>query len=83
MGKKEKLIQRLLQKPKDFTYDEASSLLVYLGFEKSNKGKTSGSRVRFKRGNLAVDLHRPHPRKELANYQIQDLIDVLKESDLI
>ena len=42
MGKKEKLIQRLLSVPKDFTFDEMQSLLEILGFEMSNKGKTSG-----------------------------------------
>ena len=29
MGQKEKLIQRLKAKPKDFTFDEAEALLVY------------------------------------------------------
>ena len=83
MGRKEKLIKKLLTIPKDFTYDEAETLLGYLGFAKSNKGKTSGSRVRFKKGNIAIDLHRPHPRKDLAEYQVKDLIDHLKEGELI
>ena len=30
MGQKEKLIQRLKSKPKDFTFDEAETLLKYL-----------------------------------------------------
>ena len=29
MGKKDKLIKRLLKKPKDFTFDEMESLLSY------------------------------------------------------
>ena len=83
MGKKEKLIEKLLRRPKDFTFEEAISLLEYLGFQKSNKGKTSGSRVRFRKGSLVINMHKPHPRKELLDYQIRDLIDVLKEGDLI
>ena len=47
MGKKEKLIERLKSKPKDFTFDEAETLLGYLSYHRSNKGKTSGSRVIF------------------------------------
>ena len=43
MSKKEKLIARLLSRPKDFHYDEAKTLLQYFGFEESHKGKTSGS----------------------------------------
>ena len=32
MGQKEKLIQRLKSKPKDFTFDEAETLLRYLSY---------------------------------------------------
>ena len=41
MGQKEKLIQRLKSKPKDFTFQEAETLLGYLEYIRSNKGKTS------------------------------------------
>ena len=47
MGQKEKLIKRLKTKPRDFTFDEAETLLGYLTYSRSNKGKTSGSRVMF------------------------------------
>ena len=45
MGQKDKLIKKLKSKPRDFTFEEAEVLLNYLNFQKSNKGKTSGSRV--------------------------------------
>lgn len=83
MGKKEKLIQRLLSVPKDFSFDEMQALLEALGFQMSNKGKTSGSRVKFLKGNTAIILHKPHPRKELLEYQIKQVIEKLKEEDLI
>ena len=83
MGKKEKLIQRLLSIPKDFTFDEMQALLEAIGFEMSNKGKTSGSRVKFYKGNTIIILHKPHPRKELLEYQIKQIIEKLKEDDLI
>ena len=47
MGQKEKLIQRLKSRPKDFTFEEAESLLRYFSYERSDKGRTSGSRVMF------------------------------------
>jgi len=83
MGRKEKLIERLKKNPKDFTFDEMKTLLESLGFEMFNKGKTSGSRVKFLKGNTAIILHRPHPRKELLEYQIKQVLEVLKKEDLI
>lgn len=83
MGKKEKLIGRLLSVPKDFTFEEMRTLLEILGFELSNKGKTSGSRVKFCKGNIIIILHKPHPRKELLEYQIKQIIEILTKEDLI
>ena len=84
MGKKDKLIQRLKTKPKDFTFDEAENLLNFFDYERSDKGKTSGSRVCFKSSKHApIMLHKPHPRKELKEYQIKDLIEKLESEGLI
>ena len=83
MSKKEKLIMRLLGRPKDFHYDEAKVLLWYFGFVENNKGRTSGSRVEFIRGNDTILLHKPHPSGELKGYQVKQLIDSLKELKLI
>lgn len=83
MGKLEKLIERIKSNPKDFTFEEMQSLLVALGFELSNKGKTSGSRVKFFKGNVCIILHKPHPRKELLTYQIKQIIETLSEEGLI
>ncbi len=84
MGQKEKLIQRLKTKPKDFTFDEAETLLGYLSYVRSNKGKTSGSRVMFiSEEHEAILLHKPHPQKELKAYQIKQLIEVLEQEGLI
>lgn len=83
MGKIEKLIERLKSNPKDFTFDEMQSLLFALGFELSNKGKTSGSRVKFFKDGVCIILHKPHPRKELLAYQIKQVIETLSEEGLI
>jgi len=83
VGKKDKLIERLKSNPKDFTFDEMRKLLESLGFEMSNKGKTSGSRVQFMKGRIPIILHKPHPRKELLEYQIKQVIEILEKEDLI
>ena len=84
MGQKEKLIQRLKTKPKDFTFDEAETLLGYLSYVRSNKGKTSGSRVMFiSEEHETVLLHKPHPQKELKSYQVKQLVETLEQEGLI
>ena len=84
MGQKEKLIKKLMSKPKDFTFAEAETLLNYFDYVRSNKGKTSGSRVIFiKEGCHAILLHKPHPRKELLTYQIKTLISLLEQEGLL
>ena len=42
MGTKEKLIERFVRLPKDFTFEETVTLLRYLGYVQHNKGATSG-----------------------------------------
>jgi len=84
MSKKEKLLQRLTSKPKDFTYNEAKSILNNLGFIEDNKGKTSGSRVVFvNEYGEKVEMHKPHPGNILKTYQINKLINILKEMEVI
>lgn len=79
MSKTDKLLERLLSLPKDFTFDETVSLLVALGYKISDAGKTSGSRVKFIKGNKVFRMHKPHPRKELLIYQVKELVDELRE----
>lgn len=84
MGQKEKLIQRLKTRPKDFTFDETETLLKYLGYVRSNKGRTSGSRIMFiSEEHESILLHRPHPQKELKSYQLKQLIEILEQEELI
>ena len=84
MGQKEKLIQKLKSKPKDMTFEEVETLLKYLAYTRSDKGRTSGSRVMFTSTEHApILLHKPHPRKELLAYQVKQLVDLLEQEGLL
>lgn len=80
MSKNNKRIERLLSKPKDYTFDEAKTLLESLEYELCNKGKTSGSRVMFKKESLFIMLHKPHSPNIMKQYAIRDLINNLIEN---
>ncbi|MCL2198817.1 MAG: type II toxin-antitoxin system HicA family toxin [Defluviitaleaceae bacterium] len=83
MSKKEKLIERLKSKPRDFTFDEMETLLLSLGFIKCKHGKTSGSRIRYEKNGIPIFLHIPHPRNELKPYQVRNILTVLRKEKLI
>ena len=84
MGTKEKLRNRFLKMPSDFTFDEMQRLLEGYGYEKSNKGKTSGSRQIFKNGNKRpIMLHKPHPGNIVKEYAMKQVFDDLKEAGFI
>lgn len=85
MGQKEKLIAKLKSNPKTFSFDDAETLLGYFNYRRSNKGKTSGSRVIFanEEYRTKILLHKPHPRKELLGYQVKQLIEHLEQEGLL
>ena len=84
MSKKEKLIKRLLARPKDFTFDELVTLWGFFGYEKDNSGKTSGSAVKFRNASGdTIWLHKPHPSNQLKTYQVKDTINDLTERNLL
>ena len=86
MSTKEKLIERFKKQPKDFTFDELKNLLGGFGFELSNKGKTSGSRVRFQNLELKIiiDIHKPHTSGSLVREAtLKDIFNTLSNSNLI
>jgi len=84
MGTKEKLRERFLKMPSDFTFDEMQRLLEGYGYEKRNKGKTSGSRLIFKNGaKRPIMLHKPHPGNIVKEYAMKQVYDDLKEAGFI
>lgn len=85
MSQKDKLVKRLRSRPRNFTFEEAESLLGYLGYERFDKGRTSGSCVAFisPKHPHPIYLHKPHPRKELLEYQIKILLEQLEQEGLL
>jgi len=85
MSSHEKLLERFLKLPKDFTWDELKRLLKRYGYNQNNKGKTSGSRVRFENedSEIYLDLHKPHPKNLLKPYQMTDVLEFLKRIEII
>lgn len=85
MSKIEKLIQKLKNNPKDFSYDELKKILFHFGYEIIKTGKTSGSRVAFYKEDTQhiIRLHKPQPKPVLKGYQVQMLIKELINQNLI
>ena len=77
MSTKDKLIERFQSLPSDFTFDELKSVLGYYGFTIMNAGTTSGSRVRFKKGNLEIKMHKPHPGRIVGQKTLKSIRDFI------
>ena len=82
MTKAEKLLNRFLSRPKDFTYNELLRLLGSMGY-KEQQG--SGSRVVFLNEEIKhnIKLHKPHPGNVLKRYQIELVIQELRTKGLL
>ena len=83
MSTKEKLIKRFINQPKDFTWEELVRLFSVFGFWVDNKGKTSGSRVLFVKGDDAHTVHKPHQSNSIKEYAMKQVLDFMIEKGLL
>lgn len=83
MSKKDKLIDRLLKKPKDFTFDEMESLLSYLGYEFKQGGTGSGVKFIKEGSNEVINFHKPHQSGILKRYVLNQVIEKLRKDGLL
>lgn len=76
VGRHDKLLVRFRSRPKDFTFGELRTLLRRLGYLELTTGKTGGSRVAFHNTDAKhiIRLHRPHPAKQLEQYQVEEVL---------
>lgn len=80
MTQKEKLLARLKQRPKDFTWNELTNLLNTLGYEQIKTGKSGGARRRFIHPTgPTITLHKPHPSPAVKKYILDDLLNLFKK----
>jgi predicted RNA binding protein YcfA (HicA-like mRNA interferase family) len=78
VSKKDKLLEKLLSRPADFTWDEAVKLMKRHNFRLV---KQSGSRRVFRHvSGLKVFLHEPHPQNTLLDYAMERLIEGLRST---
>ena len=84
MGRKEKLLARLQQGPKDFTWDELKTLLKTLGYVQRKTGKKGGSRRRFVHPTApTITLHKPHPKRIVKQYVMNDILELFRREGMI
>lgn len=83
MSKKDKLIDRLLKKPKDFSFDEMESLLLYLGYQLKQGGTGSGVKFIKDGSDEVINFHKPHPSGILKRYVLDQVIEKLRKDGLL
>ena len=79
MSKLEKLIAKLKSNNHSFKWTELVTLLQALGYEQI---QGEGSRVKFDNGNAndLINLHKPHPNKEIKAYALRQVLTKLKHA---
>lgn len=83
MSRKDKLTDRLLKIPKDFTFDEMEALLSYLGYELKQGGTGSGVKFIKAGSSEVINFHKPHPNGVLKRYILDQVIEKLRKDGLL
>ena len=83
MSKKDKLINRLLNNPKDFTFDEMVTLLSYFDYSLKQGGTGSGVKFIRENSNEVINFHKPHPNGILKKYVLDQVIEKLRKDGLL
>ena len=82
MGKQEKLLKRMAQKPTPANIHWADIERLLIGYGAAlTEGR--GSRVHFDLNGVTFCTHRPHPQKEAKRYQVRDVVDFLRAAGVI
>lgn len=81
MSRKDKLIEKLLSRPKTFTWGDATALMKACGFTLlSARGGGSGRMFVHNVTRQKVRLHEPHPQNTLLPYMVRELVNALTEA---
>ncbi len=78
-SKHRKTLEAIMSKPtpKALPYRDVKSLLIGIGCDFEER---EGSRVCFSMLPNAVSMHRPHPGKEIREYQIKEIKTFLQKT---
>ena len=82
MSRRDKALDRLLQKPADFSWSELTTVMLSFGFELKKSG---GSARKFihRETRATLMMHQPHPSNVLKQYQVKAAIDFLRQEKYI
>ena len=78
MAKKDKLLDKFLEKPvrSDLKWSEVVTLLKNLGFTRL---EGSGSRIKFVKNKQILIFHKPHPKNTINQATVRDIQSFLKK----
>lgn len=83
MAKIDTAIEKLCARPTpaDFKFSDLRKVMNHFGYLESNKGATSGSRVKFynPETKAVLLLHKPHPGDEMVKAAVDSVVKFLKE----
>ena len=63
---------------RNIVWEEVVSLIEAMGGKVS---QGSGSRVRFSMNGVSLNIHSPHPQKELKRYQVKDVRTFIERAE--
>ena len=75
-----KLITEFKGAKGEYKWTDLLALLKGLGFDPI---EGSGSRVKFTNGEVSINLHKPHPQKEVRAYAVKQVKSLLEQEGLI
>lgn len=83
MARIDTLLDKLCAKPTpaDFRFSDLQKVMSHFNYSMSNKGATSGSRVRFYNPDTggSLMLHKPHPGDQMPKAAVDAAVEFLKE----
>jgi len=77
MGKKEKLLERFRQNPRNVRFEEMDKLLLSLGFEKRQKG-SHATYILKGQGRISIPFRKPF----ILPVYVKEVLNLLDEIDI-
>ncbi len=78
MGKKEKLLQKIRQNPKNVRFEDIDKLLLSLGFEKRQRG-SHATYVLKEQGRITIPFRKPF----ILPVYVKEVLKLLEELDIV